>query len=67
MCDIWDKNKLKNPLTNRTIKVNGPVYKDFKQFCINKIKNCEELSKNKNTNPLTKKKLIYSSKILDFF
>jgi hypothetical protein len=33
MCDEWFKNKNKNPRTNRTIKINGPVYKQLEKEC----------------------------------
>ena len=35
-CKEWHDNHLRNPLTNRVIKLDGPVYKKLK-------KNCEEM------------------------
>jgi len=32
-CNDWKKNPLKNPKTNRKIKLNGPTYKKFQKMC----------------------------------
>ena len=37
-CDKWRKNPLVNPLSNRTIKKNGKIYKIIEKACSNKIK-----------------------------
>ena len=36
-CDKWKLNKLKNPITNRTIQEGKPVYNDLKKHCENKL------------------------------
>ena len=39
--DEWNKNRLINPLTKRTIKLNGPTYKKF-------LKKYEAINNNSN-------------------
>jgi len=67
MCDNWDKDKLLNPFTKRKIKENGPIYKQFKEFCKKYKHNCEKFQKNKSINPLTGYKITEKSKITEFY
>lgn len=70
-CDNFIKNSNINPVTNRKIKKNGPVYNELIRFCENKNKTknsvstsleklkkiCEEWFNNKNIDPISKKKI----------
>lgn len=33
LCHKWKKNKLRNPLNNNTIKLNGPLYNELEDAC----------------------------------
>jgi hypothetical protein len=69
LCDKWLKRKTINPLTNRKIKKNGPIYKQYDKKCTSKEEKsvtfddiCQKwkhIKKNnpedKLINPLTKK------------
>ena len=33
LCIKWKKNKLRNPLNNNTIKINGPIYNELEEVC----------------------------------
>jgi superfamily II DNA/RNA helicase len=67
MCDNWEKNKLTNPFTKRKIKEDGPIYKQFKEFCKKYKDNCVKFIKNKSINPLTGYKISEKSKITEFY
>lgn len=67
MCDNWEKNKLTNPFTKRKIKEDGPIYKQFKEFCKKYKDNCAKFIKNKSINPLTGYKISEKSKITEFY
>jgi ERCC4-related helicase len=67
MCDNWEKNKLINPFTKRKIKENGPVYKQYKDFCKKYKENCKKFNSNKKINPLTGYKITETSKIAEFY
>lgn len=64
MCDNWDKNKLQNPFTKRSISKDKVIYKQFESFCINSKKNCSILKD--SINPITNRKLSDNSKLKSF-
>jgi len=62
MCKRWLKNKKKNPVTNKSIRKSGVVYKSFEKIC--KDSNiCDNFMKNKKKNPITNKKIKIGSDI----
>jgi hypothetical protein len=62
MCKRWLKNKKKNPITNKSIKKSGIVYKSFDKICKDSIV-CEDFAKNNKKNPITDKKIKIGSDI----
>ena len=34
ICKLWKNNKNINPITNRIIKINGPIYRELSNKCI---------------------------------
>jgi hypothetical protein len=55
-----------NPRTNRKIKVGGPVYRELEFECNLTAEKCKEFKKNKNINPLTKKKIVNEKQVEKF-
>ena len=67
-CDKWNANKKINPLTNKRIKENGPVYKKLSKMCDNNLKlHCDKWAANKTINPLTKKRIKENGPIYNMF
>ena len=67
-CDKWKLNKLKNPITNRTIQEGKPAYNDLKKHCIDKPKSpiaIEKKDKSKSPIVIAKKDNKYTKEECD--
>lgn len=55
-CTVWKREPLINPVTQRVLKEDGPMYKRIKRQCvdINK-KTCRQWKDNESINPITKR------------
>jgi len=79
-CSEWRKNPLINPISNRPIKKDGPIYKLFKKNCDDNKKtspnkddniynkdNCNEWQKNSLINPISNRPIKKNGAIYKLF
>ena len=55
LCKKWKGAKNINPISKKTISVNGDVFKIFKNLCEDEPDNCDKFRRNSKINPVTNK------------